>query len=448
MLTFGIGAIAAAIPTPQASATPSVPVPTAPVAGAQTGNAGPAAISGNLRRAVRNTIAAVGDSIIALGSYGEYQPWLSTSCYYQLPIMTHQRIRYGAGMFAVSGSLIQAAHDTQLPNVLAMNPLPGACILCVNTGSIANDSSYSFTTSVSLVKSMVASLLAAGVMPILWTVTPIIAGTEPSAIVATRTHQWNAWIRRYAALNGFALIDAWTALAQVDGTPISGSMYDTIHPNAVGHKLIAQQALADGLADIFAPNSLLNTIRTTDDLSNLFNNGTNLNYGLFTTDTNSDGVADGLSKGASTGTFALVAPAPSDELMGDWQQMAASASNNCSLSATLTGWSVGDTIAFSCRFQTQNVEASGAEYLITLFSDTPGGFVTPDGLNTATYLYQGIVRWTRDTDDGELYVEYQIPSAVTDLSISIGIQNVVTGSAILRVGEVTIRNLTTGGPPV
>ena len=167
MWTFGIGAIAAAIPTPQASATPSAPVPTAPVAGAQTGNAGPAAISGNLRRAVRNTIAAVGDSIIALGSYGEYQPWLSTSCYYQLPIMTHQRIRYGAGMFAVSGSLIQAAHDTQLPNVLAMNPLPGACILGVNTGSIANDSSYSFTTSVSLVKSMVASLLAAGVTPIL-----------------------------------------------------------------------------------------------------------------------------------------------------------------------------------------------------------------------------------------------------------------------------------------
>jgi beta-glucanase (GH16 family) len=37
MLTFGIGAIAAAVPIPHASATPSAPVPTAPAAGAQTG---------------------------------------------------------------------------------------------------------------------------------------------------------------------------------------------------------------------------------------------------------------------------------------------------------------------------------------------------------------------------------------------------------------------------
>jgi beta-glucanase (GH16 family) len=38
MLTFGIGALAAVITTPKASATPSAPVPTAPVAGAQTGS--------------------------------------------------------------------------------------------------------------------------------------------------------------------------------------------------------------------------------------------------------------------------------------------------------------------------------------------------------------------------------------------------------------------------
>jgi hypothetical protein len=396
---------------------------------------------------VRNTIAAVGDSITALGSYGEYQPWLGASCYYQLPIMTHQRIRYGAGMFAVSGSLIQAAHDTQLPNVLAMNPLPGACILCVNTGSIANDPSYSFTTSVSLVKSMVNSLLAAGVVPILWTVTPITSGTAytPTQIAAS-AQQWNAFIRRFAAAQGLPLIDAFTAMAQVDGTPIAGTMRDTIHPNAVGHRLIAQQALADGLADIFPPNSLVNTSRSTADLSNLFNNGT-INYGLFTTDTNSDGIADGLSKVGSTGTFALVAPAPSDELMGSWQQMTASSGASCGLSAVLTGWSTGDTIAFSCRYQTQNVEASGGFYFITLFSDTPGGFVTPDGTMTATYLYQGVYQGSRDMDDGELYVEYQIPTAVTDLSLKLSISGVVTGSAILRIGEVTIRNLTTGGPP-
>src|ERR1700680_993369 len=38
MLTFGIGAIAAAVPTPHASATPLVPAPAAPAPGAQTGS--------------------------------------------------------------------------------------------------------------------------------------------------------------------------------------------------------------------------------------------------------------------------------------------------------------------------------------------------------------------------------------------------------------------------
>jgi beta-glucanase (GH16 family) len=37
MLTLGIGALAAAVPTPQASATPLVPAPAAPAPGAQTG---------------------------------------------------------------------------------------------------------------------------------------------------------------------------------------------------------------------------------------------------------------------------------------------------------------------------------------------------------------------------------------------------------------------------
>ncbi len=51
MMTFGVGALAAAIPTPQASAYPSrpAPVPTAPAPGAQTG------ISGNWRGGIGTT---------------------------------------------------------------------------------------------------------------------------------------------------------------------------------------------------------------------------------------------------------------------------------------------------------------------------------------------------------------------------------------------------------
>lgn len=397
-------------------------------------------------RPQRNTIAAMGDSVIALGTYGEYQPWLGFSTYFQLPMMTHQRIRCAPGMFAISGSLIQVAESTQLPQVLAMNPLPGACIMCVNTGSAANDSSYSFATSVSLLKSMVTSLLAAGVVPILWAVHIPVSGTLPYATVVANIRQWNTWIRRYASQVGLPLIDAHTALAQVDDTPIPSAMYDTIHPNAKGHRLITQQAIADGLAELFPPNSEVNTNRATTDLTSLFNNGT-INLGVFTTDVTVAGIGDGLAKVGGTGVFSLVAPQPADQVMGNWQRLVASSGASASLTAALTsGWAVGNTIAFSCRYRTQNVEGSGGLYYLALYSDTPGGFTTPDGTITgATYLFQGIYQGSVDMEDAELYVEYQIPAAATDLSIELSVTGVTTGRALMDVAEVTVRNLTTGG---
>jgi lysophospholipase L1-like esterase len=393
----------------------------------------------------RNTIAALGDSITWWGNLLGYGPSIGQNYLQQLQVMTHQRIRYAGADFAISGSNLNSALTVQLPQVVAMNPLPGACVVASASNDLDQVSSPNpnFTAMKTTLKSIVAGLLNAGIAPILWCVPPNNFGGSPSTYQAN-IHQWNSWIRRYASLNGFAVIDAHTACAAIDGTYISGlGQSDLIHPTGAGQRAIAQQAISDGVADMFPPNSLVHTARQTNDLSNLFNNGT-INLGLFTTDTNSDGVADGLTA-SGAGTFSLVTPLASDNLYGKWQQMTASTGQTPSLQASITtGWSVGDVIAFSCRVQTQNIEAAGAVFDVCLLTDTPGGF-TPPGGSSVTALYNGIENWTGDAEDGELYVELTVLSAMTDMKLLVWLPSVTSGTATVRVGEVTIRNLTTGG---
>lgn len=407
-------------------------------------------------RPTRNTIAAIGDSITAGGTYGWYQTWMGGPYLNQIQMRSHQRIRFGAGNYAVSGATLASMQATQLPHILSMNPLPGACVIAGATNDMQGIS-WSFSTSAGLLKSMVTDLLAVGIVPILWCPPPNNhdwAGNPSVATIHNRTYKWNTWIRRYAAANGFAVIDAHTALAQLNGDFIPGTLTggtDLIHPTGYGHRLIAEQALADGLADIFPPNSLVNTSRNTDDLTNMLNNGT-INQGLFTVDTNADGVADGLSaSGAGTYALSLVDPTPQDQLMGKWQQVVVSSIGGVAnvVASFTTGWSVGDTIAFSARIQTSGSEAAlGGWHLVALLTDIPGGFAMPDGSGSSTFLWHGVTSWLNDMNDGELYIEFVIPTGSTDLQLWITANMIgatVATPLTLRVGEVTIRNLTTEG---
>jgi lysophospholipase L1-like esterase len=404
------------------------------------------------RQPPRNTIAAVGDSITYGGGLYGYQPAVGQSYLGQLQVLTHQRIRFGGGNFAVAGTTIEQAQSVQLPQVLAMDPPPGACVIASGSNDIdavdaADFASTRFAAMVAALKSMVADLVTAGIAPILWCVPPntnISAPVTPAAF-QPNIHKWNTWVRRYAALNGFPLIDAHTATAAADGTYLAGAgAVDLIHPSPTGQRLIALQALADGLADSFPPNSLVNTARQTNDLSNLFNNGS-LNLGLFSVDTNDDGVADGLTK-TGTAAAALVTPTEVDNLHGQWQQLTAATGQQGYLTATITGGrSVGDVLAFSARIQTTGMEASGAGWLVAVQTDTPGGFVCPNG-TSVTGLFNGTDIWYPDVDDGEIYSEFTVVTEMTDMIVAIYLWIAPTsGTAVLRVGEVTLRNLTTEG---
>lgn len=418
----------------------------------------------------RNTIAAIGDSVTVGGpNFGEYRGVLAPTYLSLLSLMSNQRIRYCSGNFAQGGTAMwpipgisreDATQFEQLTQVLAMDPLPGACVLEVAFANVMGET-RPLTDIADGLKGMVGDLLAAGVMPILVTSPPFKtpAGWPLDLVSAARRgYTWDGWLRRYAAQNGLPLIDIHTALAKADGSGIDDAMaYDGLHPTAKGHRLIAERVIADGLVDIFPSNSLVDTARQTDDLTNLFNDGTS-NLGLFLTDANSDGLADGLTA-SGTGTKSLVTPTTTDDLLGRWQQLAATSGQSCTVTASLTGWSVGDRIAFAARVQAEDIETSGAKYTVAVMASTPGGYTIPSG-GSVTELYHGLWQWGLinppsqsgaggdgggDIDDAELYVEFDVIPEMTALVLNILLVGGSSGTAKLRVGEVTVRNLTAGG---
>ncbi|MCV7176759.1 SGNH/GDSL hydrolase family protein [Mycolicibacterium sphagni] len=422
-----------------------------------------AASVSSIRRPLNNNFVVIGDSITtsqdhyhANGGGPGYFPYLGESWYNRLCVESFQRMRF-AGYWCQDGTGLAYALSTLLPNVLALNPAPGACAVMAGINDV--DSGVPFSTMVASLKGIVTQLLAASIVPILVAIPPdectVLNPTVPGKDPAVRA--WNTWIRRYAANNGLPLIDAYTPCAKLDGTWWPGMTSDFINPNGWGNAAISKQVLGDGLTDIFAPTATVLTSRASTDVTNLFSNGSTLNYGLFTT--NTAGLGAGLTKGGS-GTAAIVTPSASDQLAGNWQQVSCPAGSTATtLGATFSsGWSVGDTLAFSARVQTSNLNSAWAAASTApaapnalycyLAASIPGGIVMPTG--TKTTVYQGMFNWLADISDGLLYYEFPVPPGTTGLSLGMGIglytgSGTTTGNPVARFGEVTLINLTTGG---
>lgn len=375
-----------------------------------------------------------------------YPPLLGDMYMNHICVETFQRVRY-AGVYATGGYNLGQIQSTLLPYVLALNPLPGACFILGGTNDVANSGQpagvFSLSFTAGLLRSIVSPLLNAGIVPILVT----IPSRTDSTTFNTNAVKFNQWLRRYASTNGFPLVDMYTAVTATNGVWKSGYNFDSIHPNELAHKATAQQAISDGLTDIFPPAGSVLTSRSTVDLSTMLNDGT-INQGLFTVDTNADGVADGLTKTGSTSVASVVAPTTADNINGNWQQLTRTTGGTGS--ATLqkqftTGWSVGDVIAFSARVQTANIGTTQTKFYVRLFNAIPGGYTTLSGSNI-TQGFQGIQAWLSDVDDGLVYVEAPVPAGATTLYFQMQLDAVTNaGTPTLRVGEVTVVNLTTGG---
>lgn len=330
----------------------------------------------------RNPVVAIGDSITDNWSAFDYQPWMGSNYLPLLTVQTMQRMKYG-GIYATGGIQSTKMRDIHIPQVLALNPPPGACILFCGTNDTGTPQPYwnlSYTKEV--VKDMVRSLMNAGITPIMVAIPP----HDDFPSYTPNSEAWNAFIKQYAIDHNLPLIDVDAAVTDPDNTWKAGYSTDGLHPNPIGYEAMVNQAIAQGIPNLFPINDpTLLTARTTGDLTNIINDGT-LNLGMFTTDTNADGVSDGFTTSGQV-------------LQRD----------------ITSGWAPGDQAVLSARVKTLNITSTGVQWTLIARCTVPGGFTYPQG-STTTTVDNGIVQWAFDAN-GLMYVEFKIPSGTTAIQL-------------------------------
>lgn len=400
-------------------------------------------------------VSLIGDSM-AVGNapvYASGNPRFGTSLSHnwlvQLCIASRGRLRYD-GAYATGGYTLEQIRTVHLPSVLAKSPAPGACFIhgVGNDliGGASDGASFVFANAVASWRSIVASLIANGIAPIAMTVAPFYGATTTHPTIRNNTFKWNSWIRQECDRRGIMLVDYYSAVTDIQGGYKTGlDSGDAVHPNGAGYKVISDKIINDGLLHAFPPGSTRNA-KSGYDGTNLWNAG-GINAGIFATDANSDGLADGGLTATGTGlTCSLVNPTATDRIGGKWQQLARAASStgqatiNCN--PWTTGFSVGDILEFSSDIQTENMVAAGTSWTYGILLQA---------VTDASEVFMGVSNYAADIDylnngGGNLSFQFQVPVGGAGMYWYAAINANPHASLVakLRLGELTIRNLTTG----
>jgi lysophospholipase L1-like esterase len=138
------------------------------------------------------------------------------------------------------------------PDVIALKPkvvviLAGTNDIAGNTGPMTLEAIEDNLTSMAeLAKANDIRVVLSSVMPVCDYIRPQTARRPPEKIVAL-----NAWMKDYAAKNGFVYLDYYSATIDDKQMFKQELTYDGLHPNAAGYELmapLAEKAVATALA--------------------------------------------------------------------------------------------------------------------------------------------------------------------------------------------------------
>ena len=139
------------------------------------------------------------------------------------------------------------------PDVIALKPkvvviLAGTNDIAGNTGPMTLEQIEDNLTSMAeLARANNIRLVLASVMPVCDYIKPQTGRRPPEKIVAL-----NAWIKDYAARNGFVYLDYYSALIDDKQMFRKELTYDGLHPNAAGYEVmapLAEKAIVAALAN-------------------------------------------------------------------------------------------------------------------------------------------------------------------------------------------------------
>ncbi|WP_217483646.1 GDSL-type esterase/lipase family protein [Curtobacterium sp. Csp2] len=394
---------------------------------ASAGSAASAAVAPLSTAQRRGGFVVIGDSITAYNS-------TVGNAWHKALATVAGKIRH-RGFFATGGYTLEQIETTHLPSVLAMDPLPGACIIAGGTnniGATGSTGAYDPVAARATLLRMVSKLQAVGVMPVLWCPPP----RNDSTTVNASTQRWNAWVKSTAQRLGLPYVDAYNAVVDpATGLYKSGYNLDSVHPNALGHYLIGKRAATD-------PEFLRRFNNDTPHLSTDVLDAANLipaGRGLFNQGVNGANVPAGWAAYGGNGTaYTLSQAAATDPAVGNWQiltQTAGSAANSGGLqwNAT-TNFAAGDRVAVATRVRSACPDDGTMGNATLKLEARQGG----------TSLLSTVEGGFGGTYDGIFWQEFTVPAGTDTLRQSLIFTTSVspTIDVSVRFAQSTIVNLT------
>lgn len=363
-------------------------------------------------------------SVPSPGGVGSYATWAS---YESGGVMD---IIYNAGVGSDRTDQMVARIQADV-----ISRAPDFCLIMGGVNDIA------FGTSVSTIMTNIDTICKTCVEN---KIVPVLLSPIPHKTNAYRAALEQLWARvyRYARANKIPFFDmraisinptsdaplGWNRANGTSDATLNSSLYfaDGIHPTQLQAQVMGK-ALWAYLKPLYALSN--EPVLVSGEISGA--SSVNLvATGMFTPDTNADGIADGwVSVAAGTNSTNTVA---SDPILGNYQTMTRSASGTAASigQAITTGFSVGDVLEFACRFKTESM-TGGHTVTLGIYQN---GYVTPVAiaLNGIDQNQTGIAR-----------VQFTVPAETTSLNILLAPSG--TGSGIARIGQVTLLNTTTLG---
>jgi lysophospholipase L1-like esterase len=405
-------------------------------------------------------IAAIGDSRLA-NSLSSGIHWTHDGILTWFMFYANQKYNLPASYNLAVSSYTTAQILGLVPSVLALNPKPRYCIVNGGTNSIAAD--VPITTIKSNFMAIADQLIAGGVIPVFLVDSPRALSTWGTTY--SKTHQQlNHWLRRWCRDNGYALVDPYNQLiSQTTGDPLTGYTVDGIHQSARGASIIGKElaSVFDAIAPAPRWSSRMESINDVFDAT--YNpTGNLLSIGLLqgTAGSNngtgaSGSVSTGWQNRVVSGTATSVASKEnprSDGLMGDKQILTVSASATALIrfspeSSIATGagtYVTGDKLIGEVDIEVQSGSASLNYVNLTLFeingsSATLGQSVAFKGATVAAHplpstAFTGRLRT----------VPFISQSGTASLLFRIEMEVASGGSAVVKIGNATIRKVLSG----
>jgi len=379
------------------------------------------------------TIAYLGDSLMPASSYtyGTPHHWAGVA----RSLLGH---RYNDGLCAGVGGQTSTQIAARVGDVVTSGPT--FCMVDSGVNDIGTGVAGSATVIANLT-TIIDTLTAAGIKPIVLTMTPSVFINTPAELAdAGRV---NDWIKALPITRGVNVID-WRA-AVVDFASTTGAWTaawsaDGVHPNEAGSVRLGQ-CVAEALDKIImpGPGPLLSDAGIGSGIlsTNPGMTGTSGTLGTGVTGT----APTGYTVEPQTATACVSSIVPRTDLVGaNWLNLAVTSGvTRVFQQNTLVGvdWNVGDTVWFEAEILMEATPTNLRRVYAQLDFWNAIGLVVDDPVQlppaTVTPLLGSPMRWVLRTEPTV------VPAGTARLQSKLFVEMVGTGSATVKVGRYAIR---------